>query len=182
MVEKPLHCCVKEPDTSGLEKFPTDQYQNSCYLFWILEELLQKSKLFRESSCRAESLEPRWHCAKDEVRAAALPVDVLKLCWLAENSGGARHLVVTADCSLYYSSLNWKLICKHFKYLPAFQELIVAVGASRSLLLISDIHLSRTRASNGLTLSGKRFLVKTGHCRVRRVNEISITVLIPPCT
>ncbi|TKS75305.1 hypothetical protein D9C73_010536 [Collichthys lucidus] len=49
----------------------------------------------------------------------------------------------------------------------AFQELIVAVGASRSLLLISDIHLSRTRASNGLTLSGKRFLVKTGHCRVR---------------
>ncbi|TMS12503.1 Meiosis-specific protein MEI4 [Larimichthys crocea] len=35
----------QEPETSGLEKFPMDHYQNSCYLFWILEELLQKSKV-----------------------------------------------------------------------------------------------------------------------------------------
>ncbi|GAA6231677.1 meiosis-specific protein MEI4-like [Lates japonicus] len=37
-------------ESSGLDKFPVDQYQNSCYLFWILEELLQKSKV----PCRVE--------------------------------------------------------------------------------------------------------------------------------
>uniref|UniRef100_A0A3Q1B970 Meiosis-specific protein MEI4 n=1 Tax=Amphiprion ocellaris TaxID=80972 RepID=A0A3Q1B970_AMPOC len=35
---------------SGLDKFPVDQYQNSCHLFWILEALLQKSKV----ACRVE--------------------------------------------------------------------------------------------------------------------------------
>ncbi|XP_070844095.1 meiosis-specific protein MEI4 [Chaetodon trifascialis] len=35
---------------SGLEEFPVNQYQNSCHLFWILEELLQKSKV----PCRVE--------------------------------------------------------------------------------------------------------------------------------
>ncbi|XP_076613017.1 meiosis-specific protein MEI4 [Chaetodon auriga] len=35
---------------SGLEEFPVDQYQNSCHLFWVLEELLQKSKV----PCRVE--------------------------------------------------------------------------------------------------------------------------------
>ncbi|KAK9531943.1 hypothetical protein VZT92_011331 [Zoarces viviparus] len=38
------------PDGSSLDGFPVDQYQNSCYLFWILEELLQKS----EVPCRVE--------------------------------------------------------------------------------------------------------------------------------
>ncbi|XP_008284578.1 meiosis-specific protein MEI4 [Stegastes partitus] len=37
-------------DGSGLNKFPVDQYQNSCHLFSILEALLQKSKV----SCRLE--------------------------------------------------------------------------------------------------------------------------------
>ncbi|KAF3703218.1 Meiosis-specific protein MEI4 [Channa argus] len=37
-------------DSSVLDKFPLDQYHNSCYLFWILEELLQKSKVL----CREE--------------------------------------------------------------------------------------------------------------------------------
>ncbi|XP_030260434.1 meiosis-specific protein MEI4 isoform X2 [Sparus aurata] len=35
---------------SGLDKFPVDQYQNSCHLFWILETLLEKSKV----PCRVE--------------------------------------------------------------------------------------------------------------------------------
>ncbi|XP_038583251.1 meiosis-specific protein MEI4 isoform X1 [Micropterus salmoides] len=35
----------QEQESSGLDKFPLDQYQNSCHLFWILEELLQKSKV-----------------------------------------------------------------------------------------------------------------------------------------
>ncbi|KAI3364631.1 hypothetical protein L3Q82_011415, partial [Scortum barcoo] len=35
---------VQGQEDSGLDKFPMDQYQNSCRLFWILEELLQKSK------------------------------------------------------------------------------------------------------------------------------------------
>ncbi|XP_038583253.1 meiosis-specific protein MEI4 isoform X3 [Micropterus salmoides] len=35
----------REQESSGLDKFPLDQYQNSCHLFWILEELLQKSKV-----------------------------------------------------------------------------------------------------------------------------------------
>ncbi|XP_051265150.1 meiosis-specific protein MEI4 isoform X2 [Dicentrarchus labrax] len=47
-----LHCNqlsgVRE--SFGLIKFPMDQYQNSCCLFWILEELLQKSKV----PCRVE--------------------------------------------------------------------------------------------------------------------------------
>ncbi|XP_044026083.1 meiosis-specific protein MEI4 isoform X3 [Siniperca chuatsi] len=34
----------QEKESSGLDKFPVDQYQNSCHLFWIVEELLQKSK------------------------------------------------------------------------------------------------------------------------------------------
>ncbi|XP_035534279.1 meiosis-specific protein MEI4 [Morone saxatilis] len=37
-------------ESFGLVKFPMDQYQNSCCLFWILEELLQKSKV----PCRME--------------------------------------------------------------------------------------------------------------------------------
>uniref|UniRef100_A0A3B4YZ80 Meiosis-specific, MEI4 homolog (S. cerevisiae) n=1 Tax=Seriola lalandi dorsalis TaxID=1841481 RepID=A0A3B4YZ80_SERLL len=37
-------------EDSGLDTFPVDQYQNSCYLFWIVEELLQKSKV----PCRVE--------------------------------------------------------------------------------------------------------------------------------
>ncbi|KAM7368272.1 hypothetical protein PAMP_014511 [Pampus punctatissimus] len=37
-------------ESSGLDKFPVDQYQNSCYLFWIVEELLQKSNV----PCRVE--------------------------------------------------------------------------------------------------------------------------------
>uniref|UniRef100_A0A8C4HZ01 Meiosis-specific, MEI4 homolog (S. cerevisiae) n=1 Tax=Dicentrarchus labrax TaxID=13489 RepID=A0A8C4HZ01_DICLA len=37
-------------ESFGLIKFPMDQYQNSCCLFWILEELLQKSKV----PCRVE--------------------------------------------------------------------------------------------------------------------------------
>ncbi|XP_039981041.1 meiosis-specific protein MEI4 isoform X2 [Xiphias gladius] len=32
-------------ESSGLDKFPVEQYQNSCHLFRILEELLQKSKV-----------------------------------------------------------------------------------------------------------------------------------------
>lgn len=28
-------------ESSGLDSFPLDEYQNSCHLFWILEELLQ---------------------------------------------------------------------------------------------------------------------------------------------
>uniref|UniRef100_A0A3Q3KYY7 Meiosis-specific, MEI4 homolog (S. cerevisiae) n=1 Tax=Mastacembelus armatus TaxID=205130 RepID=A0A3Q3KYY7_9TELE len=32
-------------DSSGLDQFPVDQYQNACRLFWILEELVQKSKV-----------------------------------------------------------------------------------------------------------------------------------------
>ncbi|XP_034755765.1 meiosis-specific protein MEI4 [Etheostoma cragini] len=32
-------------ESLGLSQFPVDQYHNSCYLFWILEELLQKSKV-----------------------------------------------------------------------------------------------------------------------------------------
>ncbi|XP_031148916.1 meiosis-specific protein MEI4 [Sander lucioperca] len=32
-------------ESSVLNQFPVDQYHNSCYLFWILEELLQKSKV-----------------------------------------------------------------------------------------------------------------------------------------
>lgn len=36
---------------SGLGKFPVDQYHNSCHLFWVLEELLQKS----EVPCRVEA-------------------------------------------------------------------------------------------------------------------------------
>uniref|UniRef100_A0A3Q1BBW5 Meiosis-specific protein MEI4 n=1 Tax=Amphiprion ocellaris TaxID=80972 RepID=A0A3Q1BBW5_AMPOC len=36
--------------SDGLDKFPVDQYQNSCHLFWILEALLQKSKV----ACRVE--------------------------------------------------------------------------------------------------------------------------------
>ncbi|XP_023134987.2 meiosis-specific protein MEI4 [Amphiprion ocellaris] len=39
-----------QEDSSGLDKFPVDQYQNSCHLFWILEALLQKSKV----ACRVE--------------------------------------------------------------------------------------------------------------------------------
>ncbi|XP_074472087.1 meiosis-specific protein MEI4 isoform X2 [Sebastes fasciatus] len=35
----------QEQESSGLDRFPVDQHQNSCYLFWILEELLQKSKV-----------------------------------------------------------------------------------------------------------------------------------------
>ncbi|XP_070705947.1 meiosis-specific protein MEI4 [Pempheris klunzingeri] len=38
-------------ERSGLDKFPVDQYQNSCRLFGILEELLQKSKV----PCRVEA-------------------------------------------------------------------------------------------------------------------------------
>ncbi|XP_071323802.1 meiosis-specific protein MEI4 isoform X2 [Trachinotus anak] len=37
-------------ENSGLDKFPVDQYRNSCHLFWIVEELLQKSKV----PCRVE--------------------------------------------------------------------------------------------------------------------------------
>ncbi|XP_042246713.1 meiosis-specific protein MEI4 isoform X1 [Thunnus maccoyii] len=37
-------------ESSGLDKFPVDQYQNSCHLFWIVEELLRKSKV----PCRVE--------------------------------------------------------------------------------------------------------------------------------
>ncbi|XP_054474957.1 meiosis-specific protein MEI4 [Anoplopoma fimbria] len=37
-------------ESSSLDEFPVDQYQNSCYLFWILEELLQNSKV----PCRVE--------------------------------------------------------------------------------------------------------------------------------
>nr|XP_033505173.1 meiosis-specific protein MEI4 [Epinephelus lanceolatus] len=37
-------------ESSGLDQFPMDLHQNSCYLFWILEELLQKS----EVPCRVE--------------------------------------------------------------------------------------------------------------------------------
>ncbi|KAM7395831.1 hypothetical protein PAMA_007220 [Pampus argenteus] len=37
-------------ESSALDKFPVDQYQNSCYLFWIVEKLLQKSKV----PCRVE--------------------------------------------------------------------------------------------------------------------------------
>uniref|UniRef100_UPI0037E81578 meiosis-specific protein MEI4 n=1 Tax=Semicossyphus pulcher TaxID=241346 RepID=UPI0037E81578 len=40
----------EEEGSSGLEQFPVDEYQNSCFLFWILEELLQKSKV----PCRVE--------------------------------------------------------------------------------------------------------------------------------
>ncbi|TDH00750.1 hypothetical protein EPR50_G00192060 [Perca flavescens] len=36
---------VKGQESSVLNQFPVDQYHNSCYLFWILEELLQKSKV-----------------------------------------------------------------------------------------------------------------------------------------
>ncbi|XP_029352924.1 meiosis-specific protein MEI4 [Echeneis naucrates] len=32
-------------ENSGLDTFPVDQYQNSCHLFWIVEKLLQKSKV-----------------------------------------------------------------------------------------------------------------------------------------
>nr|XP_046228884.1 meiosis-specific protein MEI4 isoform X3 [Scatophagus argus] len=32
-------------ESSGLDKFPVDQYQNSCYLFWVLEKLLQSSEV-----------------------------------------------------------------------------------------------------------------------------------------
>ncbi|XP_070782387.1 meiosis-specific protein MEI4 [Enoplosus armatus] len=39
----------QERESSGLDKFPVDQYQNSCRLFWILEALLQNSKV----PCRA---------------------------------------------------------------------------------------------------------------------------------
>lgn len=35
---------------SELDRFPVDQYHNSFYLFWILEELLQRS----EVPCRVE--------------------------------------------------------------------------------------------------------------------------------
>uniref|UniRef100_A0A3Q1HDN7 Meiosis-specific, MEI4 homolog (S. cerevisiae) n=1 Tax=Anabas testudineus TaxID=64144 RepID=A0A3Q1HDN7_ANATE len=37
-------------ESSVLDTFPLDQYQNSCYLFWILEELLRKSK----TPCRVD--------------------------------------------------------------------------------------------------------------------------------
>nr|XP_020475113.1 meiosis-specific protein MEI4 isoform X3 [Monopterus albus] len=37
-------------EDSRLDGFPLDQYQNSCHLFWVLEELLQKSKV----PCRVE--------------------------------------------------------------------------------------------------------------------------------
>ncbi|XP_042359792.1 meiosis-specific protein MEI4 [Plectropomus leopardus] len=32
-------------ESLGLDIFPVDEHQNSCYLFWILEELLQKSEV-----------------------------------------------------------------------------------------------------------------------------------------
>ncbi|XP_040920875.1 meiosis-specific protein MEI4 [Toxotes jaculatrix] len=38
-------------EDSGLDSFPVDQYQNSCHLFRILEELLLKSKV----PCRVEA-------------------------------------------------------------------------------------------------------------------------------
>ncbi|XP_069033576.1 meiosis-specific protein MEI4 isoform X1 [Embiotoca jacksoni] len=37
-------------DGSGLDGFPVDRYHNSCRLFWMLEELLQRS----EAACRVE--------------------------------------------------------------------------------------------------------------------------------
>ncbi|XP_028252673.1 meiosis-specific protein MEI4 isoform X2 [Parambassis ranga] len=37
-------------ESSGIGSFPLDEYQNSCHLFWILEELLQKSQV----PCRVE--------------------------------------------------------------------------------------------------------------------------------
>ncbi|XP_053193455.1 meiosis-specific protein MEI4 [Scomber japonicus] len=40
----------QDQKSSGLDKFPLDQYQNSCHLFWIVEEVLQKSKV----PCRVE--------------------------------------------------------------------------------------------------------------------------------
>uniref|UniRef100_A0A3Q1G9N2 Meiosis-specific, MEI4 homolog (S. cerevisiae) n=1 Tax=Acanthochromis polyacanthus TaxID=80966 RepID=A0A3Q1G9N2_9TELE len=40
----------KKQNCIRLDKFPVDQYQNSCHLFWILEALLQKSKV----ACRVE--------------------------------------------------------------------------------------------------------------------------------
>lgn len=33
---------------SGLHSFPLDQYDNSCHLFWVLEQLLQDG----EAPCR----------------------------------------------------------------------------------------------------------------------------------
>ncbi|XP_059212994.1 meiosis-specific protein MEI4 isoform X2 [Centropristis striata] len=38
-------------EKSGLDSFPLDQYQNSCYLFWIVEDLLQRSQV----PCRVEA-------------------------------------------------------------------------------------------------------------------------------
>lgn len=46
----PYVVSLQGQESSVLDAFPVDQYQNSSYLFWILEELLQKSKV----PCRVE--------------------------------------------------------------------------------------------------------------------------------
>ncbi|KAK2855851.1 hypothetical protein Q5P01_004586 [Channa striata] len=43
-------------DRSALDRFPVDQYHNSCYLFWILEELLQKSKVLWRAEVGSEQV------------------------------------------------------------------------------------------------------------------------------
>ncbi|XP_041661616.1 meiosis-specific protein MEI4 isoform X2 [Cheilinus undulatus] len=35
----------QDQGSSGLDGFPVDQYQNSCFLFWVVEQLLQRSKV-----------------------------------------------------------------------------------------------------------------------------------------
>uniref|UniRef100_A0A665VKV9 Meiosis-specific, MEI4 homolog (S. cerevisiae) n=1 Tax=Echeneis naucrates TaxID=173247 RepID=A0A665VKV9_ECHNA len=40
-----LYSVLPGQENSGLDTFPVDQYQNSCHLFWIVEKLLQKSKV-----------------------------------------------------------------------------------------------------------------------------------------
>ncbi|XP_020512896.2 meiosis-specific protein MEI4 [Labrus bergylta] len=40
----------QDQESSGLDRFPVDQYQNSCFLFGVVEELLLRSKV----PCRVE--------------------------------------------------------------------------------------------------------------------------------
>ncbi|XP_077949500.1 meiosis-specific protein MEI4 [Gasterosteus aculeatus] len=64
-------------EASAPDAFPVDQYQNSCYLFWILEKLLQSC----EGPCRVEVCSELTELLEQRIFLLSKEFPLFSICW-----------------------------------------------------------------------------------------------------
>ncbi|XP_037306116.2 meiosis-specific protein MEI4 [Pungitius pungitius] len=83
---------------SAPDRFPVDQYQNSCYLFWVLEELLQSC----DGPCRVEVCS---ELTEQRIFLLSQEFPLFSICWWrlrclltsSERSGSGPHQNLEGD-------------------------------------------------------------------------------------